>query len=146
MAELILEQGKQEEAHRWVDRAFEHVRAGKRLAMTIAEPSRTTEQNAKLWPMLSDVSRQVVHFGQTHDPDDWKCLFMHGLFKDTRVVPGLEGDGFVQLGHNRSSKLTKAQFSDLIELIYAYGAAHGVKWSEKSQATIQENSDQKEAA
>jgi hypothetical protein len=31
----------------------------------------------------------------------------------------------------KTSKLTKPQMSDLIEFIYAYGAQHNVKWSEK---------------
>lgn len=138
--QLLLTQGRQEEAHRWIDRAYEKLRAnGKPLVLTIDETKRTTDQNAKLWPMLSDVARQVLHFGEGMEPEDWKALFMHGLFKDTRVVPGLEGQGFVQLGHNRSSKLTKAQFSDLIELIYAYGAQRNIKWSEKSQAAFAEN-------
>jgi len=33
----------------------------------------------------------------------------------------------------RSSTLTVEQFSGLVELIYAYGAKHGVVWSEPKQ-------------
>jgi hypothetical protein len=31
----------------------------------------------------------------------------------------------------KTSKLTKAQMSDMIEFIYAYGSQHNVKWNEK---------------
>jgi len=34
--------------------------------------------------------------------------------------------------------MDKRMFSDLIELIYAYGADHGVIWSEKSRTSFDE--------
>jgi hypothetical protein len=39
----------------------------------------------------------------------------------------------------RSSTLSKSQFTGLIELLFAYGAKHGVRWSDKSQRTIADN-------
>ena len=41
------------------------------------------------------------------------------------------------LGH-RTSKMRKAEFSELIELIYSYGSESGIHWSEKAQAVYAE--------
>ncbi|MGC8534881.1 MAG: recombination protein NinB [Rhizomicrobium sp.] len=98
----------------------------------IKEQKRTLDQNAKLWPMLQDVSAQVEWYGQKLSPDDWKDVFSASL-RRARVVPGLDAGTFVPLGM-RTSDMSKQEFSDLIELIYAFGAAHGVMWSDPAIA------------
>jgi len=85
---------------------------------------RTTDQNAALWARLTDVAQQVEWYGQKLTPEDWKDVFSASLRK-ARVVPGLDAGSFVPLGM-RTSDLTKAEFSDLLELIAAFGAQHGV--------------------
>lgn len=95
--------------------------------VTIKEPTRTTLQNAKLWPMLQDVSRQVDWYGRKLRQEDWKNVFTASL-KSQDVVPGIDG-GVVVLGQSTST-MSKRLFADLIELIYAFGAKHGVVWSE----------------
>lgn len=92
------------------------------------EPKRTLDQNAKLWPMLTEVSRQVEWYGEHLSPDDWKDVFTASL-RRARVVPGIDAGSFVVLGM-RTSKMSKAEFSDLLEVIYAFGAQRGVTWSE----------------
>ncbi len=94
----------------------------------IKEQKRTLDQNAKMWPMLQDVAAQVDWYGQKLSPDDWKDVFTASL-RRTRVVPGLDAGTFVPLGM-RTSDMSKQEFSDLIELIYAFGAEHGVEWSD----------------
>jgi hypothetical protein len=42
-----------------------------------------------------------------------------------RIVPAIDGRGFVNLGRS-SSKLSVGEMCDLIELIQAFGAQHGV--------------------
>jgi len=101
--------------------------AGTAVEIRIGEEKRTLHQNAKLWPMLTDVSKQVTWYGQQLRPEDWKDVFTASL-RQQKVVPGLDG-GFVVLGM-RTSKMGKREFADLIELIYAFGAEHEVKWSE----------------
>lgn len=93
----------------------------------IGPNTRTLEQNAKLWAMLNDVGRQVDWYGQKLGPYDWKHIFTAAL-KKSRAVPGIDG-GIVILGTS-TSKMNKLDFSELIELILAFGAEHGVKWSE----------------
>ena len=51
--------------------------------------------------------------------------------RKAKVVPGLDG-GFVVLGQ-RTSQMGKREFSDLIELIYAFGAEKGVVWSDPKE-------------
>ncbi|HEY6018524.1 MAG TPA: recombination protein NinB [Candidatus Paceibacterota bacterium] len=96
--------------------------------VTIQEPTRTLDQNAKLWPMLEDISDQVNWYGQKLTDEEWKDVFSAAL-KKQKVVPGLDG-GFVVCGQ-RTSKMGKREFSDLIELMYAFGAEHGVRWTEE---------------
>ena len=102
-------------------------------AISIGE-QRTSEQNKKLWPMLADVAiqcRMMVDgkMQQAH-ADDWKAVFLAALDGEQRIARGING-GLVFL-RTSSRKLNKRQFSDLIEVIYAYGAEHGVCWSEPS--------------
>lgn len=95
--------------------------------VTIGEQTRTNDQNAKLWPLLSDVSKQVNWYGNKLTPEEWKDVFSAALSKQ-KVVPGIDG-GFVVCG-SRTSKMGRKEFSDLLELITAFGAGKGVKWSE----------------
>lgn len=93
----------------------------------ISPEKRSDDQNAKMWAMLSDVSRSKPE-GRRHIPEVWKCLFMQACGHEVTFEHGLDGRPF-PLGFH-SSKLTKAQMSDLIEFIYSYGAKHGVRWSD----------------
>lgn len=101
--------------------------------VTIGEQTRTNEQNAKLWPMLHDVSTQVDWYGNRLSEDEWKDVFTASL-KKQKVVPGIDG-GFVVCG-TRTSKMPKSEFSDLIELITAFGTQKGVKWTEYDQRGV----------
>jgi hypothetical protein len=94
----------------------------------ISAPRRTTEQNSKLWAMLSDVARAKPE-GRVLSTDDWKALFMSAAGFKCRFEPGIDGEGFVPLGF-KSSRLSKIEFSDVIEAMYEYGARHGIEWSE----------------
>lgn len=95
---------------------------------TIQEPSRSLDQNAKLWALLTDVSQQVDWYGQKLTQEEWKDVFSASL-KKQKVVPGIDG-GFVVCGQ-RTSKMGKKEFGDLIELIYAFGVTHDVQWSDE---------------
>ena len=102
-------------------------RAPHNAVVTIRESKRTVDQNDKMWSMISDISRAKPD-GRMHTPEVWKCLFMHACGHATQFEMGLNGQPF-PTGY-KSSRLTKAEMSDLIESIYAYGAEKGVVWSE----------------
>lgn len=91
----------------------------------IVEPTRTLDQNAALWPLLDEISAQVDWHGQKLSAEDWKHVFTSALRK-LRVVPNLDGTGFVALGQS-SKTMTKREFSELLELATAFAAEHGVK-------------------
>lgn len=97
-------------------------------AVTVGEPTRNLEQNALLWAMLHEISEQVIWHGRKLDPESWKHVFTSSL-KRMDVVPNLEGTGFVALGLS-TSKMTKREFSDLIELINAFAAERGIELGE----------------
>lgn len=94
------------------------------------EAKRTLPQNDRMWAMLTDVSKQVTHAGRRYSPDEWKVLFMHALGQQVEFLPALDGQGFVPYGHH-SSDLGKSEMSELIELIAAWGAEHGVQFHDE---------------
>jgi len=100
--------------------------AGQRMVLEIKPSTRSLEQNARLWAMLTDISKQVDWYGRKLSPDDWKHVFSAALKKQD-VVPGLDG-GFVVLGLS-TSKMTKAEMCDLQTLMEAFGAEKGVRFS-----------------
>jgi hypothetical protein len=89
------------------------------------ETKRSIPQNDRLWAMLTDVAAQVKWHGLRLAADDWKLLFLDALKREVRMVPNLDGNGFVSLGRS-SSDLSKAEMTDLIDLIHAFGANHDV--------------------
>jgi len=88
-------------------------------------PTRSLEQNSLMWPLLQKLSKQVVWHGEKLSDEDWKDMLTASLRKQ-RVAPGIDG-GFVVFGE-RTKTYSKAEFSELIELIYAFGAQHGVNF------------------
>ena len=96
--------------------------------VTFKGQTRSLEQNARLWAMLQDISEQVVWYGAKLTPDDWKDVFTASLRK-ARVVPTIDGDGFVPLGM-RTSQMSKAEFSALMELIDAFAAEKAVAFKD----------------
>ena len=102
------------------------------VEVVLRRKARSLSQNNKLWPMLSDIEKQVDWYGDNLDSEDWKVMFMASLSKQ-RAVPGIDG-GFVGLSQ-RSSRLSKEEFSQLIEVIYAFGSERHVAWSEPSLQT-----------
>ena len=103
--------------------------AGNKLVLTIEEEKRSHEQNALLWSVLTDLSKQVQWHGEKLTKDEFKDLLTAGL-KKQRAIPGIDG-GFVVLGSS-TSKMTKAEMSDLITLAHSFGDERNVKWSPTS--------------
>lgn len=111
-------------AKRLIDRAPPYA------VLNVREAARTTDQNSKMWAMLSDISRAKPD-GRLHTAEMWKALFMHACGHAVQFETGLDGQPF-PVGF-RSSRLSKRQMIDLIEFITAWGAEHNVLWSEPGQ-------------
>lgn len=114
-------QADRAKAARWVASAPQ----GTRLEFKAAR--RSLPQNDRLWALLTDVADQLRWHGLRLSPSDWKLIFMDALKRELRMVPNIDGTGFVNVGTS-SSDLSKAEMSDLMELISAFGAKHGVKF------------------
>ena len=97
--------------------------------ITFQEAKRTSDQNARMWAMLTEVARQLKWHGQRLSADDWKLVFLSALKQELRIVPNLDGTGFVQLGRS-SSSLSVGEMADLMDLIAAFGAREGVTFAE----------------
>jgi len=90
-------------------------------------PRRTIPQSDRMWACLTDIASQLDWHGIRLTPDDWKLIFLDALKREVRMVPNLEGNGFISLGRS-SSDLSKEEMSDCMEIIAAFGAKHGVEF------------------
>lgn len=86
---------------------------------------RNLDQNAAMWSALRAISEQVVWHGSKLTPENWKDMMTASL-RGQKAVPGIDG-GFVVLGSG-TRRMLKRDMSDLLDLIYAFGAEHGVRF------------------
>ena len=93
---------------------------------------RTLEQNAKLWAMLGDISRQVEWpvngVMQKLDAEDWKSLMTAAARQEVRMAAGIDG-GVVMLGVS-TKRMTVRELGDVIECMYAFGVDKDITWTE----------------
>ena len=113
------------------------------MVVKVEEPKRTIPQNSKQHAMYKDIADHCDFMGQRMHPDDWKRVLNDAFWRATkddpeymeswaktqkpRIVPSLDGTGFVQLGPQSSRYDTKLG-AGLIEFMYAWGSAQGVRW------------------
>ena len=102
------------------------LQADRKYVLTVKQATRSTEQNRRLWAMLNEISQQVEWYGHRLTPEEWKDVFSAAM-KRTKVVPGLDG-GFVVCGQS-TSKMTKAEMSEMQTLMEAFGAEKGVRFT-----------------
>jgi hypothetical protein len=127
-ATLILNsQAQRLKATNWIAQAPEGTR------LEYKAPKRSLPQNDRMWAMLTDIAQQVPYHGLKLTPDDWKLIFLDALKREVRMVPNLDGNGFVSLGRS-SSDLSKAEMTDLIELIFEWGARNNVAFHEPQES------------
>lgn len=98
--------------------------------ITISEPTRSFEQNAAQWPILQAFADQlqwpVNGAMEWLTADEWKDILTAAFKRETvRVAMGLDG-GMVMLG-SRTSKFSKAQFSEWLDFLNATAAARDVE-------------------
>ena len=112
--------------------------ANENYVCVIKEKTRTTDQNAKMWPMLRDLSKQVEYHGYHLSEEEWKD-FAVATRKQQKFVPNIDGSGFIVVG-GHTSTMTKRAFSEILEVLYMLGAKFNVKWSEDARTTFSEQS------
>ena len=116
---MLNDQQDRERLVRWAQKLPDGTR------VEVRAPKRSLPQNERMWAMLTDVATQLPWHGIKLSPDDWKLVFLDALRREVRMVPNIDGNGFVNLGRS-SSDLSKAEMSDLMELIGMFGANHNV--------------------
>lgn len=99
--------------------------------LNVRPPRRTNDQNALMWALLSQISMAKPQ-GRVLPPGVWKCLFMAEAGFQCRFEPSLDGRGVVPLGF-KSSRLNKADFSELLEAIHQYASEHGIALHDEPQ-------------
>jgi len=124
---VLTQDTERQKAARWAAKLPEGTR------VEFKAPKRSLPQNDRMWAMLTDLASQVKWHGLRLTADDWKLIFLDALRREVRMVPNLDGNGFVSLGRS-SSDLSKAEMTDLIDLISAFGANHGVVFHDGAAA------------
>jgi hypothetical protein len=99
--------------------------AGHRMTVEVKSETRSLQANARMWAMLTDIAQQKEHAGRKQPPDKWKALFLHALGQEQEFLPSLDGKTFIPIGSS-SSDLSKEEMTDMIELMFAWGAENGV--------------------
>ena len=106
----------------------------KQLTLEIKESGKTRDQEEKYHAMIGEIAKQAEHFGSKWDAESWKRLLVDQFCKDIGiktgvVIPNLSGDGIVQLGM-QTRKFTKEQASEFVEWLNAWGAKHGITYTQ----------------
>lgn len=102
--------------------------------VTFSRLKRTGPQNSRLHAMITDVAAQVEWAGSKRDVEAWKDIFTAALRSANHgldVVAGING-GFVLLGMH-TSQMTVPEVGELMELIAAFGAEHGVTFHDGAE-------------
>ena len=110
-------------------RAIEAVKnAPEGWSVTVEEPKRNAEQNAKFHALCEDLARTVEWAGKKRTKDQWKILLVSGHAVATKqgaeMVPGLENE-FCNLRESTANMSIK-RMSSLIEYAQAFAAQHEV--------------------
>lgn len=93
--------------------------------LELREAKRSDPQNKALWGLLHQIQKQrPTHQGIVMTPELWKAVFMDALSSEMTIMPKLEGNGYFPL--HSTSRLTKGEFANLLELMLAWCAKEGL--------------------
>lgn len=93
-------------------------------------PGRTIPQNDALHAAIGDIARQRDYHGVKLPVREWKLLFLDAVDREVRMLPNLDGTGFVSVGKSTSA-LSKEEFTGLLSLVFEWGNRNGIKWSDQ---------------
>lgn len=107
------------------------------VVVTISEPKRNSDQNAKFHALCSDIARSGLEWmGKRRSTEQWKVLLVSGHAMATKegadLVPGLENE-FVNLRESTAA-MSKKRCASLIEYTLAFCAMRGVAQSNEVEA------------
>lgn len=91
---------------------------------------RTLDQSAKLWAIAGDISKSGKEWGGIQlSKGNWFRLLVASIYGQ-KMVPALDGNGFVFVDA-RTSRMTKAQISEVIAFAEAWCAEQGIELSDE---------------
>jgi hypothetical protein len=105
--------------HKWVDAAPVGYR------VEFKEPSRSLEQNSRMWSLLAIIAKEARINGIAYQADQWKCIFMKAMGREVQFLPTLDGTQFFPTGL-RSSDLSVREMSDLQTFMESWAAENGI--------------------
>lgn len=107
--------------------------AGHKLRVTVQPETRSGDQNALLHAVLSEISEAIEWAGKKRDVETWKRLvtaaWLRARGEPIELLPAIDGAG-VDIVFRRTSSLTKAECSELIEFVQAWASSHLTKRTE----------------
>ena len=96
----------------------------------MAESRRTLDQSARLWAIAGDIARSGKEWGGiTLSKTSWFRLLVASVYGQ-KMVPALDGNGFVFVDA-RTSRMTKAQISEVIAFAEAWCAMNSIELSDE---------------
>lgn len=113
-----------DEAHRLIDLC------NKSTMLTLTPPRASDELTSRMHCAIRCVAQQLLWAGEKLTEEEWKLLFVAGLYGQ-RVVASPNGTGFVVL-QKRTRGMSGPQKFDLTEYVYSFGAERGVIFDEES--------------
>lgn len=114
-------------------RAIDAVKRAQQGYVVIIQPAnRTTAQNSFYWATLTAISEQIRPGGKMHSPDVWH-LYFKSAFLPTRMVE-LPNSQVVEQEPSTTG-LTKTQFSDYVEQVFAWATERGLTTTDEMFAT-----------
>ena len=109
------------------------------MVLEVRPQTRSDAQNKLLHAMLGDIARQVEWAGKKRDTDTWKRLltaaWLRARGESVELLPAIDGHG-VDVVFRRTSKLTRAECSELCEFIMAWCSEHDVALRDARQWEI----------
>lgn len=104
--------------------------------VTIAEPRRNSDQNAKFHAICSDIARSGYQWaGKRRTADQWKVLLVSAHSKATseefEIVPGIEGE-FVNIRES-TALMSVRRSASLITYTLAFCDLNGIQLTEKHE-------------
>jgi hypothetical protein len=101
--------------------------------VTIAEPARSSDQNAKFHALCRDIARSGFKWaGKVRNSDEWKAILISGHAVATgysgEVIPGIEGE-FVAIRES-SARMNVSRAASLITYVLAFCDGNGIPLTE----------------
>lgn len=115
--------------------------AGHRLVLEVRTETRSDRQNRMLHGMLGKIAKQKEWGGGRQDVETWKRLltaaWCRARGETIAYLPALDGHG-VDIVFRHTSKLTKAECTELCDFIGAWCAANDVdlSWTDPETGEI----------